>query len=191
MVKIILASASPRRKQLLKQIGLDFEIIPSNIEEKLNPRYKPQRQAEILSLQKAKAVAGKIKNGVVIGADTFIYLENDMIGKPKDEKDAERILKKLSGKVHYVITGFTLIDTESNRTVTKSEVTKVWFRRVNDKEIKSFIKKEHPLDKAGAYAINELAAVFIERIEGDYFNIVGLPLFALTKELKKFGIKIL
>lgn len=191
MKRIILASQSPRRKQLLKQIGLQFDVIVSGVDEKLNPRFKPRKQAEVLSLQKAQSIAEKLKNGLVIGADTIVCVDNDVIGKPKDESDAKRMLKKLSGRTHSVITGFTLIDTESKKHITKSVETKLWFRKLNDRDIQSFIKKEKPFDKAGAYAIQELAAIFVVRIEGDYFNIVGLPLYELAKQLRKFGISVL
>lgn len=191
MRKVILASQSPRRKQLLLQIGLKFKVVISGIDEKFNPRYKPRRQAELLSLQKAQVVSSRFKNSVIIGADTVVVHKDEIIGKPKDAEDAKRILKKLSGGIHVAVTGFTLIDTDSKKSITKSVETKVWFRKLTDTEINNFIKKEKPYDKAGAYAIHELAAVFVEKIEGDFFNVVGLPLCSLTKELKKFGIKVL
>jgi septum formation protein len=191
MKKIILASASPRRKQLLKQIGLEFDVVVSNVDEKFNPRYKPRRQAEILSRQKAQAVAENIQNAVIIGADTIVSLGDDVIGKPKDAKEAVRILKKLSGRMHYVYTGFTIIDTDTNKSITKSVETKVWMRKLTNKEIKKFIEREKPYDKAGAYAIHELAAVFVEKIDGDFFNVVGLSLFELSRQLKKFGINVI
>lgn len=193
MKKLILASASPRRKKLLKQIGLEFEILPSNIEEKLNPRLKPLHQVESLSLQKAQATAAmkEAKDSIVLAADSMVAIEDEIMGKPKDEKDAKRMLKKLSGKVHSVVTGFTLIDTTTKKTVTGSAETKVWFKSLSAQEITSYVKKEKPFDKAGAYGVQELSAIFVEKIEGDYPAAVGLPLFALAKELKKFGIKVL
>src|SRR3954464_15477783 len=112
---IILASQSPRRKMLLKQIGLEFKVSPSNIPEKLNPRYKPRRQAEVLSLQKAEAVAPLYKNSIIIAADTLVALGNDVIGKPKDEKDAKQTLKRLSDKMHIVYTGLTILDTGTKK----------------------------------------------------------------------------
>jgi septum formation protein len=191
MKQIILASASPRRKQLLKQLGLEFKVIPSEIEEKLNPRLHPRKQVEVLSEQKAQHVAGKSKNAIVIGVDTMVSYKNEVIGKPKDEKDAKRILKRLSGKQQSVITAFTIIDTAAKKSVTKSVETKVWFRRIPEQEIRSYIAKEKPYDKAGAYGIQTLGAIFVEKVEGDFLSAVGLPLFTLAKELKKFGVTVL
>lgn len=191
MKNIILASGSPRRKQLLKQIGLKFEVVVSDVDEKISPKYKPHQQVKILSFQKAKAVAKKHRNSIVIGADTIVVLGKEVIGKPKDEKDAQRILKKLSGTQHSAITGFTIIDTDSKKQVTKSVATKLWLRKLTDQEIKRFVEKEKPYDFAGAYAIHKLASIFVKKIEGDFFGTVGLPLYDLTKELKKFGVEVL
>lgn len=191
MKSIILASASPRRKQLLKQLGLDFKVIPSEIEEKLNPRWQPRKQVEVLSEQKAYEVATKYKNAIVIGVDTMVSYNNEVIGKPKDEKDARFMLKRLSGKKQTVITAFTIIDTAKRKSVTKSVETDIWFRKISDQEMKSYIAKEKPFDKAGGYGIQSLGAVFVEKVEGDFLSAVGLPLFALAKELKKFGVNVL
>lgn len=193
MKTIILASESPRRKKLLKQLGLEFKVIPSEIEEKLNARLQPRKQVEVLSLQKAEAVAAKvkIKDVLIIGADTMVSINNEIIGKPKDVKDARQMLKKLSGKKHSVITAFTIIDKASKKTVTKSVETHVWFGKMNDVDIKHYILSEKPYDKAGGYGIQGLGAVFVERIDGEYSGTVGLPLYTLAKELKKFGVKIL
>lgn len=191
MRKIILASASPRRKQLLKQLGLEFEVVASNVEEVFNPRLKPRHQVEELALQKAQAVAGNYEDAIIIGADTLVALGEELIGKPKDTNDAKRMLKKLRGRQHTVVTGFVLIDTANKRTIIKSVETKVWFRKLSPAEISSYVEKEKPMDKAGAYAIQDLGILFIEKIEGDYFGAVGLPLFTLAKELKKLGVEIL
>lgn len=191
MRKIILASASPRRKQLLKQLGLEFEVVPSDVEETLNPRLKPRHQAEELALQKAQEVAKNFDDAIIIGADTLVALGDEILGKPKDINDAKRMLKKLRGRQHTVITGFVLIDTTNNRTIIKSVETKVWFRKVEPKEIASYVEKDEPFDKAGAYGIQGLGALFIEKIEGEYSGTVGLPLYTLGKELKKLGVSIL
>lgn len=191
MRTIILASASPRRKKLLKQLGLDFKVIPSEIDEKLNARLHPRKQVEVLSVQKAEAVAVKAKNALVIGADTMVAFDGEVIGKPKDEREARRMLKRLSGRKHSVITAFTIIDTVVKKSVTKSVETNVWFGKMNEADIKSYIAKDKPFDKAGAYGIQGLGAVFVERIDGEYSGAVGLPLYTLAKELKKFGVKIL
>lgn len=191
MKKIVLASSSPRRKELLEGIGLKFKIKPSNIAEKMNPRLGPQSQAESLSLQKAKAIAGNINDALIISADTIVVLNNEIIGKPSSIDHAKRTLRKLQGKMHLVITGFTILDTATGKSVTKSETTKAYMRKLTQKEIDAYLKKEYVLDKAGSYAMQNLGAVLFEKIEGDYFNVAGLPLHALAKELKKFGVSML
>lgn len=196
MTQIILASKSPRRKALLKQIGLEFTIIPSTVKETLNPRLKPRGQAENLSELKAVAVYKNYKQKtntdfIIIAADTIIALDQEVMGKPKNISDAKIMLRKLSGRKHQVITAFTIIDSKSNKKITKSEITYVHFRKIQSREINRYVSSEKLTDKAGAYAIQGKAAVFVEKIEGDYTNIVGLPLFAMSKELHKFGITIL
>lgn len=190
MRKIILASSSPRRKILLKQMGLDFEAVVSDFEEKIDAKLSPHKLAEKLSLGKAKSVAYKYNNAIIIAADTFVIFNEKIIGKPIDDKDAKRILRLLSGKGHSIITGFTILDTKVNRSVTKSVETKVTFKKLSDKEIDSYIKTGEPLDKAGAYGIQEKGGIFIKKIDGDYFNIVGLPIYSVVEELKKFGVEV-
>lgn len=191
MKKLILASQSPRRKQLLEQIGLEFEVCPSDIDEVLDPTLSPREQVESLSRQKAMAVAPKFQNAVILSADTMVDLDGVVYGKPKDKEDAEKMLKKFSGREHSIVTGFTLLDTETKKIITKSTETKLWFRKLSTDEIKSFIKKEKPFDKAGAYAVHELASIFVEKVEGDFFGAVGLSVYLVAKELKKFGISVL
>lgn len=189
--KLILASQSPRRKQLLELIGLQFVISPSGIDELLDATLTPREQVEVLSQQKASAVAPKFNNAIILAADTMVALDGEVFGKPKDEKDAIQMLKKFSGKSHSVVTGFTIIDTATKKKVTKSTETKIWFRKVSTDEIIRYVQKEKPFDKAGAYAIHELAAIFVEKIEGDYTGAVGLSIYQVVKELKKFGIEVL
>lgn len=198
MKNIILASASPRRKELLERIGLKFEVVKSDFEEKFDPKLDFHTLAERLSLGKAKAVAKRFKNStpilsgsIIIAADTLIIANREVLGKPKDKNDAKNMLNKLSGKMHLVITGFTIIDTQSKKTITKSDETKVYMRKITNKEIENYIKTKEPFGKAGAYAVQEKGSVFVEKIEGDFFNVVGLPIFALMKELKKFGVSML
>jgi nucleoside triphosphate pyrophosphatase len=191
MKKLILASQSPRRKQLLEQIGLPFEVYPSDIDEILDPSLTPLKQVEVLSQQKACAVASKFTNAIILAADTMVSFDGQVYGKPKDKKDAIRMLKKFSGTSHSIVTGFTLTDTETKKTVTKSTETKIWFRKITSAEIESFLEKEKPYDKAGAYAIHELASIFTEKVEGDFFGAVGLSVYQVAKELKKFGIEVL
>ena len=191
MKQIILASASPRRKELLEKIGLKFKIIVSKYKESIDPSQSPHELAQKLSLEKAKLVAKKYKNSIIIGADTFVVLDNQIIGKPKDKNDAKETLKLLSNRDHLIITGFTIIDSDTNKAISRSEETKVFMRQITDREIESYVKTKEPLGKAGSYAIQEKGSVFIEKIEGDFFNAVGLPIFALVKELKNFGVSVL
>ena len=144
-----------------------------------------------MSLEKARKIAIKHRNALIIAADTFVVYKNKIIGKPKTEKNARKMLKLLSGEQHLVITGFTIIDTKSGKTVTKSDETKVYLKKMTRDEIDAYIKTKEPLDKAGAYAAQEKGGLFVEKIEGDFLNVVGLPIFKLTSELKKFNVKIL
>ena len=191
MKTIILASASPRRKELLEKIGLIFKVEPSDYEEDMPLRLEPHEFARKISLEKARVVAGKHKNSIVIAADTFIVFGGQILGKPHTEKDARGMLEAMSGKCHSVITGFSIIDTGKNKTLSKSVETRVYIRKLTLAEIDAYVKSGEPLDKAGAYAIQRLGAVFVEKIDGDYYNVVGLPLSALTEALKEFGINIL
>lgn len=191
MKKIILASESPRRKKLLEQIGLDIKVVPSNIDEKLNPRLKPKTQAETLSLQKAKTAAEKYPDAIILAADTLVYINGDILGKPKNIDEGKRMIKKLQGETHSVITGFTILHGRSKKVLTDSLETKVTFRKLSDSQIRNYLKKENPLDKAGGYGIQGMGAVLVEKINGDFSNVVGLPLSKVIPALKKFGIEIL
>ncbi len=191
MKHIILASASPRRSEILEKTGLRFRVDESGCEEKITPGLSPQALARSLSRQKAEAIAAKYKNALVIGADTFIVLKGEILGKPHTAKEAIRMLRTLSGKAHTVITGFTIINTESGKTISRSVKTRVYFKRLGPKDIEDYVKSGEPLDKAGGYAIQGLGAALIEKIEGDFFNVVGLPFSALIKGLKEFGIRVL
>lgn len=191
MKTIILASASPRRKELLEKIRLKFEVEPSNYEEYICPGLEPHDLARNISLEKAKVVASKHKNSIIIAADTFVVFSGQILGKPHTEKDAREILEAISGKYHSVITGFSIIDTGKNKTLSKSVETKVYIRKLTLLEIDAYVKSREPLDKAGAYAIQGLGSVFVEKIDGDYYNVMGFPLSALTEALKEFGINIL
>lgn len=196
MKKIILASSSPRRRALLQQIGIEFETEKPDIEEKLNPRLKPKGNAEMLSLLKAQAVTDKLEmankkiNYIVLAADTFAVYQGEILGKPENKKNARKMLLKLNGNTHSVITGFTIIDITTKKIITKSVETKVKFRKISLKEIETYIKTGEPFDKAGAYAIQGRGAVLVESIEGDPFNVVGLPVQSVFEELKKFGVSL-
>lgn len=188
---IVLASASPRRKELLEQVGLKFEVEPSNYVEDTSSKLKPHELAKAISRDKALAVGGKRKDAVVIAADTFIVFRDKVMGKPRSEVEAKEMLVALSGKTHSVITGFTVLDTADDRIVSKSVETRIHVKRLTPEEVDAYVASREPLDKAGAYGIQGLGAVLVDRIEGDYFNVMGLPLNALTESLKEFGINVL
>jgi len=164
----------------------------SNYEEDNNLKLKPLELAKALSMGKAEMVAERHKgeDAIIIGADTFVVLNNKILGKPHTSKRAKEMVKEMSGKAHTVITGFTLIDAKSGKKVSKAMESKVYFRKLTNKEIDVYVRTGESLDKAGAYAIQEAGSVLIEKIEGDYTNIVGLPLPSLVEELKKFGINL-
>jgi len=191
MKTIILASASPRRKELLEKIGLKFEAEPSDYEEYLPSEGEPHELAKKLSLEKAERVARRHKKAIVIAADTFLVFRGKLLGKPRNEAEAKEMLKALNGMPHSVITGFTIVDTDNKKILTKSVETKIYLRKLTAKEIDAYVKSKEPLDKAGAYAIQGLGSVIVEKIEGDYFNVIGLPLSALAESLKEFGVRIL
>ncbi len=191
MKTIILASASPRRKELLEKIGLKFEAEPSDYEEYLPSEGEPHELAKKLSLEKAERVARRHKKAIVIAADTFLVFRGKLLGKPRNEAEAKEMLKALNGMSHSVITGFTIVDTDNKKILTKSVETKIYLRKLTAKEIDAYVKSKEPLDKAGAYAIQGLGSVIVEKIEGDYFNVIGLPLSALAESLKEFGVRIL
>ncbi|MDP2931114.1 MAG: nucleoside triphosphate pyrophosphatase, partial [Chloroflexota bacterium] len=157
----------------------------------VNLALSPHDLAKSLSLAKAKLVAKNHPDVLVIAADTFGVLEGKLLGKPHTPAEARQMLKTLSGKLHSVITGFSIIDTQTNRVVSKSVETKVYIKKLTPDEIDAYVRSGEPLDKAGAYAIQGLGAVIIDKIEGDYFNVIGLPLSALAECLKEFGVQVL
>jgi septum formation protein len=191
MKRIILASASPRRRELLAKIGLQFEVEPSSYDEVFNIESEPRKYARQISLGKALAVAPKYPNAIIISADTIGILDGTIIGKPKSRDEAIKILSMLSGRPHLVITGFTVLDTARHKKISRSIVTKVYFRELSMSEIESYVATGEPLDKAGAYAIQGLGSVLIKKIVGDFYNVVGLPLSAVSETLRKFGINVI
>lgn len=188
---IILASASPRRQQLLTQIGLDFFVEPSCIDENLNCEMDFGHLVAEIAFQKAAAVAKKHEKGLVLGADTIVVLDEEVLGKPATLQEAEGMLSHLSGRWHRVFTGLTLIDAATNHCLKEFEESQVKFKNLSSSEIQNYVETGEPLDKAGAYAIQGKGALFVEKIYGDYYNIVGLPLFKLNTMLIRFGMEIL
>lgn len=173
---------------LLKQIGLPFRIFPSKVRENVLTGETPKELVKRLSYEKAIDVVGKIRNGIVIGADTIVVLQGKIMGKPSNARVAKEMLKALNGKSHSIFSGLTVFDSKTGRAATKVVETKVFFRKLTDSEISGYSKTREPLDKAGAYAIQGKAAWFIEKIEGDFSNVIGLPLAALAEMLQKFKI---
>jgi len=185
--KIILASASPRRAQLLRQIGLDFSIEPAhldedNIQEKI---ISPEEVTRTLSREKAATVAQGIERGLIIGADTVVCLENNILNKPAGETEAMQILSALSNRRHQVITGVTLLLKPEQRQLTFTEITQVAFRNLSNDEIRSYIATNEPWDKAGGYGIQGQGALLVHSIEGDYNNVVGFPLTRFYQEVQQ------
>ena len=186
--RIVLASASPRRQELLSNIGLKFEVIKSNFEETISDDgISPETLAQQLAYGKAKDVADNQNEGIILGADTIVVFEDKIYGKPKDEQDAIKMLQSLSGKTHKVITGVALIDKENEKTIIGHEVTKVTFNDLTDQEIQAYVKSGDCFGKAGGYGIQNRGAILINRIEGCYFNVVGLPINKVYQMLKELG----
>lgn len=181
---IYLASKSPRRRKLLKQLNLKFKSFSVDIEELLHKNEKPSHAVLRLSKEKLEAAKGMKNNGIIITADTIVVLDKKIIGKPVNKKDAFRILKMLSGKTHNVYTGYSVYNQYNNKTISEYEKTEVTFRHLSDEEINDYIKGGSPMDKAGAYGIqDDFGAVFIKKINGCYYNVVGLPLAKLYHAL--------
>jgi septum formation protein len=181
---IYLASRSPRRKKLLQQLNLKFKTFSVECEEDIEKGETPLKAVKRLSKKKLSIARTKIKNGIIITADTVVAVNGKIIGKPVNEKDAERILKQLSGKTHTVYTGFSIFNSKNNKTITGYEKTLVTFRKLELQEIRKYISTGSPMDKAGAYGIqDDYGAVFVEKINGCYNNVVGLPLTKFYKAL--------
>lgn len=213
--KIILASASPRRRELLGQMGAEFQVLPAEGEEVITST-EPDQVVLELSRQKAREAAERVRKSgwegnreekfslaeekeqkaegvLILGADTVVVLDGEILGKPENPADAVRMLEKLSGSTHSVFTGVTLIlqRPESEEVISFFEETKVYMHRMTEQEIEAYVDTGEPLDKAGAYGIQGKGAVYIERIAGDYNNVVGLPIARIYQELRKSGIEIL
>lgn len=182
---IILASASPRRRELLKLICEDFKSVSPDVDETVPAQVEILERPQFLAVKKAMHVCGELsEKAVVIGCDTGVFIDDEMLGKPKDEDDAFSMLKKLQGKDHLVVTGCCITDGTHKREF--SVTSRVFFYPLSDEDIKDYIATGEPMDKAGAYGIQGKGSLLIEKIQGDYFNIVGLPLSALARELKAF-----
>lgn len=185
MEQVILASQSPRRKELLGRIFAEFTVIPSAAEESACAD-SPAEYVTALARAKAEEVSARVgKGALVIGADTVVACDGVILEKPKDEQDAFRMLSALSGRDHAVYTGFAIC--KDGKTVVDVEETRVWFRKLSDDEILRYIATREPMDKAGAYGIQDKGAQLVRKIEGDYFNVVGLPICKLCERLHALG----
>ena len=185
-ITVVLASGSPRRKELLAQIGLPFTVVPSSAEEHIPSGISPDMVVKSLSLLKAADVCkSQPKEALVIGADTIVVADDEILTKPKDEADAKAMLRRLSGRSHSVLTGLTVMRARDGKSVSVAEETSVYFKNLTDEEIASYIRTKEPMDKAGAYGVQGLGGLFIEKIDGDYYNVVGLPLQRLGRLLQE------
>nr|WP_245590382.1 Maf family protein [Aneurinibacillus terranovensis] len=189
-VPIVLASSSPRRQELLRGLGLPFTIQPSAADETVEDNVTPARYVEILAQRKAQAV-GRIQaqRTLVIGSDTVVVLDDNILGKPADEEEAFRMLTCLQGREHTVYTGVCVLDT-AGKERTGHVATRVFIRPLSEERIRSYIATGEPMDKAGSYAIQGYGATFVSRMEGDYFAVVGLPLHLLSDFLEEFGVQL-
>lgn len=185
--KLILASRSPRRSHLLKQIGLEFEVQENDIEETLDPTKSPEENVRSLSYRKALNVSKSVTNGFVVGFDTVVFFDGKILGKPKNGDEAGQMLRMLSGQEHQVYTGFSIVEKPGGRSYTDIETTAVKFRELEEDEILQYVQSGSPLDKAGAYGIqDDMGAVFVERINGCFYNVMGLPLTKFYQALQTF-----
>ena len=191
MAKIVLASGSPRRQELLQRIGItDFDVRVPQTEETYPAGLSPRETVEYISREKSDAAAALCTaEEIVITADTMVFLDGKRLGKPRDEADALRMLSALQGRHHTVCTGVTV--RQGERLLTRAQSTQVWFREAATEELKHYIRSGEPMDKAGAYGVQGLGALLVERIDGDFFNVMGLPVLLLSRMLAEFGVTLL
>ncbi len=189
MAKIVLASGSPRRQELLQRIGItNFDVRVPETDESYPQGLTPTQTVEYISREKADAaIALCTDDEIVITADTMVFLDDQRLGKPADEADALRMLSALQGRSHTVCTGVTV--RQGKTVLTESESTKVYFRPASEAELKGYIRTGEPMDKAGAYGVQGLGALLVERLDGDFFNVMGLPVLRLSRMLGKFGVQ--
>ncbi len=188
---IILASTSLGRKELLERAGLQFSVEPSDYKEDMSLAVPPLELVKVLSQGKARAVAGRHKNAIVIGADSVAVLGDKVLGKPADDEQAINMLEELSGKTHIFMTGFTIIDIAAGKEVMETAQTKVYFKELTPDEISGYVRSGEPDGHAGAYSIQGKGAMLVERIEGEHTNIIGLPAAKLSSALKLFKVNLL
>ncbi len=186
---LILASQSPRRRELLSMLGLDFQIFTADIDETMDPNLSVEQAVAEVCRKKAEAVGKNHPGELIIAADTIVVLENQILGKPRSAEEACAMLRSLSGRQHTVMTAFCLW--QDGTADTHVEKTHVRFRSLSDEEIAAYVATGSPMDKAGAYGIQDQAAIFVQALDGDYYNVMGLPLCSLVQMLRKQGVKVL
>lgn len=186
--KIILASGSPRRKELLSTLEIPFEVITSGVSEEVNPTLDPVEMVKVLAKMKATAIAKKVQEGLVIGSDTTIAFEGSTLGKPASQENAKRMLEMLRNKKHQVISGIAIIDSSNMQIEAGTVTTSIRMRNYSDQEVNDYIATGEPMDKAGSYAIQGKGSSLVAEIDGCYNNVVGFPLCELVKLLEKFGV---
>lgn len=187
MKRLILASGSEGRRLVLSKAGFEFTVFPSNFAEDLNSESDPYKLVSLLSAGKAKAVAEKFQNAIIVGADTVVFHEGKIFGKPKTKNEAKTMLSFLSGSTHLMITGLTVIDADSKKIVTRTSVSKIFFHRLTGVEIDEYVETNEPMTKAGGYAIQGKGGAFVDKIEGEYSGALGLPLNLLKGILSELG----
>jgi septum formation protein len=186
---LVLASASPRRRDLLRSLGADFRVVPSEIDETLAPG-SPRDAVAALALDKARAVAARVREGIVLGADTIVVIDGAVLGKPTGTADARQMLRRLSGREHEVITGIAVVDAAGGRFATTAVVSRVRMVGYGEAEIEAYVATGEPLDKAGAYAIQGRGGALVAALEGSFSNVVGLPLEETARLLTEFGVTV-
>ncbi|WP_096182245.1 Maf family protein [Effusibacillus lacus] len=191
VARLILASGSPRRRELLAGLGIAFDVIVSDVDETIKEEVMPSEMVRTLACRKASAVSNTIQDGIVVGADTIVVLDGEVLGKPVDKQDAIHMLKKLQGRSHTVYSGVAVIDAASGKQLVDHRSTLVHMRPLTDAEIEAYVETGEPLDKAGSYAIQGIGSTIVDRIDGDYFTVVGLPMELLASMLTSFGIHVL
>ncbi len=189
-MKIILASTSPRRKKIFRQLGLPFQTRTSRFQENLTLKLQPVEIARRFSLGKAMDVARREKNALIIGAATVVALGQTILGKPYTPAEAKKMLKKISGQRIRVISGYSIVDTKTKQIITRTVTTAVWIKKLTRQEITVYVKTGEPLDKVGAFGIQGRGALLVRKISGDYYTVVGLPLYDLADTLESFGLNL-
>lgn len=190
-MKLVLASASPRREEILKKLNLKFTIVPAKIEEDSFDAADPVELVKTLALEKAKTVSKLVEDVLIIAADTVVVQNGQILGKPEDELEAKKMLRQLSSRQHQVITGLTVLNSQTEASLVEYNITDVTMGKISEKEIENYISTGEPLDKAGAYAIQGFGGLFIKEIKGSYYSVMGLPIHQLKELLNNFNYGIL